>query len=249
MLVVSDKRLVPVQINTTVLQGDDGAYYYLHRDLYDQLTIIWDKYERGDLIHLVAAQIKDGMAGVDTWPDNVQTFYNLAPSPLKAAAPFLFLVTGVEQLTSMEDMCGALTVVSMSINLKQFLRVDKSIRAAVTFSLHVREEYRTYWDRFFQENPEFGEAVTLPPPRPTVQQVPTPDGGMIVVDEESGEEEVVQVTAPLTIDWDAMMAEMTADLAPAKPAAGNDDGGSGDDHSAAAATAGGGSGFDLMDDL
>lgn len=203
MLVISPKRLVPVQINTTVLQGDDGNYYYLHRDLYDQLTILWDAYGYGAQMNLML-QILYGDS-VKEFPENVQRFYDAVPDPLKAAAPFLMMVQGVEQLTTMEDMCGALTVISMSIHLRRVMKVDKSIRAAVTFSLHIREEYRTHWDRFFQENPEFGTAVTLPPPPPTVTQIATPEGGMVVRDEETGEEEAVTFTTPPSeINFDFM---------------------------------------------
>lgn len=247
MLVVSDKRLVPVQINTTVLQGEDGEYYYLHRDLYDQLTILWDQYQYGDAMHLLAGAIKEGVGAPEIWPENIRNFYFTVPAPLKAAAPFLFLIDQVDELETIEDMCGALTVISMSINLRRITKVDRSIRAALTFSLHVREEYKPHWDRFFQENPEFGEAVTLPTPRPTTTQVPTPDGGMIVVDEETGEEEeIVYTSSPSEIDWGAMMADLTADMAPAstpEPAT------TAPASSSTPASAGGGSGFDLFGDM
>ncbi len=209
MLVVSPKRLVPVQINTTVLQGEDGNYYYLHRDLYDQLVVLADAYDYGARMDLLIKSL----TGEDrALPDNVKNFFDTVPLPVKMAAPYLLLVNGVEQLETIEDMCGALTVISMSINLRRILKVDKSIRAAVTFSLHIREEYRTHWDRFFQENPEFGTAVTLPPPPPANAFIPTPEGTTIVHDNTTGEEKEVQYTTPIAdFDFDSLLSGIVAE--------------------------------------
>ncbi len=224
MLVVSPKRLVPVQINTTVLQGEDGNYYYLHRDLYDQLVVLADAYDYGDRLDLLTK----ALMGEDTaLPENVLMFFNTVPSPIKMAAPFLLLVKDVDKLETIEDMCGALTVISMSINLRRILKVDKSIRAAVTFSLHIKEEYRAHWDRFFQENPEFGAAVTLPPAGPANTFIPTPEGTTVIRNEETGEEQEVQYTSdPSAFDFDALLANIveeevasqTADTTSSAPA-------------------------------
>ena len=186
MLVTTNKRLVPSQVNTIILQGEDGMYYYLHRDLYDQLTVLYDNYSFGENTHILCNLIGYPM---DTWPDNVRHFYETAPGPIKMAAPYLMLVTRVEELSTMEDMCGALTVISMSINLRRFPKVDKSIRASITFSLYIREEYRMHWDRFFQENLEFEQlqsGAAVPAPR-AYTHVPTPTGH-IAVNEETKEE-------------------------------------------------------------
>ena len=210
MLVVSNKRLVPVQINTTVLQGDDGNYYYIHRDLYDQLVILADAYDNGSRIDLITKTL----LGEDKpLPENLQGFFDTVPMPLKLATPFLLLVKDAEKLQTIEDMCGALTVISMSINLRRILKVDKSIRAAVTFSLHVTEEYRTHWDRFFQENPEFGTAVTLPTTQRGNDFIPTPEGTTIIRDAETGEEQEVQFTTPMEdFDFGALLNDVVAEM-------------------------------------
>lgn len=209
MLVVSNKRLVPVQINTTILQGDDGNYYYLHRDLYDQLVILADSYDNGERLDLL---IKTLVGEDKALPENLQRFYDTVPLPLKLAAPFLLQVKGCEDLDTIEDMCGALTVISMSVNLRRILKVDKSLRAAATFSLHVREEYRTHWDRFFQENPEFGAAVTLPATQQANKFIPTPQGTTIIQDAETGEEQEVTFTTPIEdFDFEALMGDLVAE--------------------------------------
>lgn len=246
MLVVSNKRLVPVQINTTVLQGEDGNYYYLHRDLYDQLTVLWDVYHYGEQMHTLAHQVKESLNGYETWPENIKRFYDTVPAPLKAAAPFLALVEHVEELETIEDMCGALTVISMSINMRRLPLVARELRAALSFSLHVREEYKPQWDRFFQENPEFGTAVSLPEPRSPIVQMPQPGNNMIVVDEDTGDEEEIHYTSdPSSFDFEKMMADLTADL----PSSSAIDEPADSGEPAAAATAGGGSGFDLLNGI
>lgn len=218
MLVCSPKRLVPVQINTTILQGEDGTYYYLHRDLYDQLVILADAYENGERMDLLLKTL----TGEDTaMPENLQRFFDTVPLPLKMAAPFLMQVKGCEKLETIEDMCGALTVMSMSINLRRILKVDKSIRAAATFSLHITEEYRMHWDRFFQENPEFGAAVTLPAPAPTTTFIPTPEGTTVIRDETTGEEQEVVFTTPIEdFDFNSLMEGLVAEATEEAQAAG-----------------------------
>ena len=213
MLVVSNKRLVPVQINTMILQGEDGNYYYLHRDLYDQLVMLSGLYENGARIDLIVKNL----TGEDTpLPENMQMFYDTVPMPIKMAAPFLLMIEGGEKLSSIDDMCGALTILTMSVNLRLALKVDKSLRAACTLSLHVVEEYRTHWDRFFQENPEFGSAVTLPAPLPTTNHIPTPEGTTIIQNKETGDEMEVTFTTPIeSFDFDKLLGEVVeANMAP-----------------------------------
>lgn len=226
MLVCSNKRLVPVQINTTILQGDDGTYYYLHRDLYDQLTILADSFDYGEHINLITKILTE----VDQpLPENLQRFYDTVPMPIKMAAPFLMLIKGYEKLDSIEEMCGALTVISMSANLRRILKVPKELRAPVTFSLHITEEYKTAWDRFFQENPEFGTAVTLPTPGPVNNFIPTPEGTTVVQNTQTGEEVEINYTSKEEdVDYDALLADLmstaqeqsgkAADETPASPA-------------------------------
>lgn len=191
MLVVSEKRLVPAHINTIVLQGDDGMYYYMHRDFYDQMVVLTDTYVHGDKISVLTQKLfgKD----FTEFPANVLDFYDRVPWPVKMAAPFLLLVNKVEQLTEFIDLVGAVSVMSMSLNMRMMTKLPKEVLAAVTFSLHVREEYQPTWDRFFQENPEYGVQVTIPAPVPTVRTIETPTGP-VMVDEETGEEAEVVTT-------------------------------------------------------
>lgn len=246
MLVVSDKRLVPAQINTIVLQGEDGLYYYLHRDLYDQLVILSDNYKYGEIIiALVKSLAGDSIKAFEDQPQTVQDFYARVPWPLKAAAPFLNMVDRVDELTDFEDQCGALSVLSMSVNLRRVPTVPKEMRASLRFSLHVREEYKPQWDRFFQENPEFGVAVTLPAPQSGYSHISTQQGTTIVTDPETGEEEEISYASdPADFDFEAMMASMTSDLAAPAPAPSDPA-----PTPTAPVAAGGGSGFAMLDGI
>lgn len=208
MLVISPKRLMPAHINTTILQGDDGSYYYLHRDLYDQLTIIWDTFDYGDTIDQLCSLL--GVRLISQWPDNVMRFYNEAPAPLRAAAPYIMLVKEAEKLETLEDMCGALSVMSMTLDFRKMLKVDRSIRASVSFSLHIREEYRVSWDRFFQENPEFG-TIEMPMPAPKYNQIETPTSTVVQDAETYEEEEVTVVGSEANIDW-SFLTEAVQDV-------------------------------------
>lgn len=242
MLVVSEKRLVPVHINTIVLQGDDGMYYYMHRDFYDQMVVLTDTYVHGDKVDVLTQKLfgKD----FKEFPTNVQEFYDRVPWPVKMAAPFLMLVNKVEQLTEFVDLVGAVSVMSMSLNMRMMTKLPKEVLAAVTFSLHVREEYQPTWDRFFQENPEYGAQVTIPAPTPTVHSIETPTG-TVMVDEETGEEvNVITTDEGLSAGlFDSFMDAM-AGLTNA-----DDDEDGGDAGEPEDTSAGGGSGFSALEGL
>lgn len=207
MLVVSEKRLVPVHINTIVLQGEDGLYYYLHRDLYDQLTVLSDIYGYGEKFDPYVKNLTD-VPSMKELPANVLEFYERTPWPIKAAAPFLMYISKVAELTAFEDMVGAISVMSMSINFRTIPKVDKALRAALSFSLSIREEYQPTWDRFFQENPEYGAAAMVP--SYAAPNYTTSDGNTVVHNEETGVEEEVVVEGP-PLDLEALRAAMGMD--------------------------------------
>ena len=122
MLVVSNERLVPMTLNTMILQGDDGSFYYFNRDLYDQAVVLWDVCDYGEKTDIlinalgIATEATDGV---------VKEFYDKVPAPLKALAFFLPMVKGVEGFTSFEDLVGAISVMSMSINFRRMPKVPK----------------------------------------------------------------------------------------------------------------------------
>lgn len=246
MFVADKDRRVPANVNTMILQGDDGMYYYMHRDLYDQMVILADVYAYGEKINIMCNSVKEG-ASIENMPENLRDFYERVPWPIKAATPFLMLVNKVETLTDFYDLCGALSVMSMSVNLRRYLKVDKSLRAAVTFSLHVTEEYRPTWDRFFQENPVFGTNIVMPAPAPTVAHIPTPSGDVIAVDQETGEEEQIHYTSdPAKFDFSSL-AGLMDEFAPTSHDDDGDSDGDDDGDDEYNNAAGGGEGFDALE--
>lgn len=160
MLIRSDTRYVPTAVNMIVLQGEDGAYYYLHRSLYDQCVILRDQY-----IGLIPSFYK--LLGFEgEHPKVCDTFMESVPEPLDILAPFLGIITDCEKLDNIDDMCGAISSMSMSVDFRKMFKVPATVRASIKFSLSVREEYRVQWDRFFVETPTFeqvysGEAHTV----------------------------------------------------------------------------------------
>lgn len=151
MIVTSEKRYIPTAVNMIVLQGKDGRYYYLHRSLYDQCVVLYDQY-----MSLLPSFYK--MLGFETeHPSVCDTFMEEVPEPVNILGPFLGLVTGCEELDSIEEMCGALSSMSMSVDFRKMFKVPAQIRQSIKFSLSVREEYRIQWDRFFLETPEYDQ--------------------------------------------------------------------------------------------
>lgn len=149
MLIVSDKRYVPTTVNMIVLQGEDGLFYYMHRSLYDQCVLLYNTYST----RLDGAYKQLGFENMAAAPEPCHNFTDRTPEPIKILGPFLSLVTGCENLHSIEDMCGAITAMSMSINFSKLFRVPADVRSSIKFSLSVREEYKVQWDRFFMETP------------------------------------------------------------------------------------------------
>jgi hypothetical protein len=140
MLVVSKERYLPVTINTIVL-AKEGRYYYVHRDVYDQAVVLFDRYQTLDtLIHEInGSQISS---------DTVAWFFENAPKPINILAPFLTLVDG-EIEKDMEVICGVLHAITAMINVRNFILKPIEIRKSVSFSLSIKEEYEMAWDRFF----------------------------------------------------------------------------------------------------
>lgn len=206
MLVVSNERLVPLTLNTTVLQDEEGTFYYLNRDLYDQAVILWDVAEYGDQLDV----LKSALSMDGPLPPAAQNFYDKAPAPIKVLALFLPLVKGVDDFDNFDDIVGALSVMSMTINFRRMPKVPKEIRAALTFSASIKEEYRPSWDRFFLETPTY-DAISTAEPK-TVRTSSTPRGVNTVVDEESGEVQHIEYVEDPNYDPDAALKNSMAFL-------------------------------------
>lgn len=199
MLIVSKTRYVPTAVNMIVLQGKDDYFYYLHRSLYDQCVILRDQY-----LHLLPSFYK--LLGFDgAHPAVCDTFMERAPEPMDILGPLLTLVTGCEQLETIEDMCGALSSMSMSIDFRRMFKVPVQVRQSIKFSLSVREEYRVQWDRFFLETPEFAQ-ISLRMVR-TQGPMEARERGEIQLPEEEDINEIVY-TGDVAYNMDDLLAQM-----------------------------------------
>lgn len=144
MLIFSETRVVPPMVNIMTLEDNNGNYYYVHRDLYDQAVILSDSYQdnpMGFRLMLAGAHAKEC----------AERFFKEAPKPINILGYFLELIDSTEEFETMEDMCGALHVMSLTLNFRQFLKVNMDLRKSVRYSLSIREEYQLSYDRFFTE--------------------------------------------------------------------------------------------------
>lgn len=147
MLIFSENRLVPTEVNMlTIKAKDDSGYFYIHRLLYDQAVIISDIY--GDDYMSLIKEI----TGSPISRNDADYFYETAPAPINILGAFLLLVN--EEIIDFVDMVGAIHVMSGPIHLRNMLKVPFMIRnTPITFSLSIREEYQLAWDNFFQNTP------------------------------------------------------------------------------------------------
>lgn len=140
MIVVSKKRYLPVMVNTIVLSKDNW-YFYIHRDVYDQVVVLSDRYD-------TLKSLVDLLGGTQPNDDVVSWFYTNAPKPLNILAPYLNLIDG--KIDKDMELCGGvLHVITAMINVRSFILKPIEIRKSVSFSLTIREEYELAWERFF----------------------------------------------------------------------------------------------------
>lgn len=150
MLIYSEQRLVPTDVNMMVIAGMNG-FFYVHRALYDQAVILDDIYsEEHELLIKAITNSTESRADVDR-------FFTEVPRPLNIFAPFLLLVK--EEIEDIVDMIGAIHAMSGPINLRKMLKVPFDMRNTPSFSLSIRDEYQLAWDRFFMNTMPYGQEI------------------------------------------------------------------------------------------
>lgn len=155
MLIYSEDRLVPTDVNMMVIRGKNNiGFFYIHRSLYDQAVIINDIYEE-DVNMLIKA-----LTGKEDSRPDVDKFLEEVPQPLNIFAPYLLLIK--DELEELEDMVGAIHVMSGPLNLRKMLKIPFEMRNTPTFSLTIREEYQVAWDRFFQTTMPYSSDMWRP---------------------------------------------------------------------------------------
>lgn len=150
MLIYSEERLVPTDVNMMIIRAKDNiGYFYIHRSLYDQAVIIDDIYADSP------EQLRIALTGKCDTREDMEIFEEKAPKPLAILSSFLLLVDA--PLKSFEDMVGALHVMSGPLNLRKMLKIPFEMRNTPSFSLSIREEYQLAWDRFFQNTMPYSD--------------------------------------------------------------------------------------------
>ena len=154
MLIYSEERVVPTDVNMMVLSTPQGGYLYVHRALYDQAVVIDDIYQ-DELEVLIEA-----LTGKREARKDVITFMENTPRPISILGPFLLLVKG--ELENYVDMVGAIHAMSGPINFRKLLKIPFEMRNTPSFSLSIKEEYSIAWDRFFMTTMPFGAEMVAP---------------------------------------------------------------------------------------
>lgn len=143
MLIYSESRLVPTDVNMMTIRAKDNiGYFYIHRSLYDQAVVIDDIYGEAP------EKLREALTGKDATREDLAVFEEKAPKPIAILSNFLLLVDA--PLDTFEDMVGAIHVMSGPVNLRNMLKFSFEMRNTPHFSLSIREEYQLAWDRFFQ---------------------------------------------------------------------------------------------------
>lgn len=157
MLYYSEERFIPTNNNIMVIENIDGAYFYVHRSLYDQAVILDDEF--GDKKEALYSLLDIDTTDV---PSCIEFFELRAPKPLSILGCFLSLVRDYALLPDedIKTLCGVIHQISI-IDLRKFVKLPKEVRASTSFSLSIKEEYQLAWDRFFQECIPYDEEMFL----------------------------------------------------------------------------------------
>lgn len=145
MLIYSENRYISTETNMMIIRARDNiGYYYVHRALYDQAVVLDYKFSEDylDLCEIITGN-RNSRSDVDR-------FVSELPKPLNILGCFLLLVE--DELEDLMDMVGAIHVMSNSIDYSKYITVPAEMRASVSFSLSIREEYELPWDRFLKES-------------------------------------------------------------------------------------------------
>ena len=190
MIVVSDERYVPTTPGIITLQDADGVYYYVHKTLYEQATILEDRY--GESIETLQKLIGGN-------PENVaiEKFVKYVPRPVSIMGYFLALLT--DDIDDFEDAVGALDAMSSAINLRNLIKQPEAIRQTIRFGMSIRNEYRDSWEHFLQTCYSYDEvkaamsgsssrSVDVRPQPATTYYAPTPAQAVIPDPEPEDEE-------------------------------------------------------------
>jgi hypothetical protein len=189
MLVASEKRYIPTEVNMIVLKKDE-VYFYVHRDLYDKATILNDRYK--DKL----AVLWELMPATNANDEAVTFWYNNAPVPLNILAPYLKIFDVALEATVI-SLAGALHIIGKSFDVLRYLMMPKELRNSVVMSVTLDETYEMEWEALFRGmlDYEARNVPTMPQYAPMPYAMPYPAPGayappaLVPAEEEDEEDE------------------------------------------------------------
>ena len=157
MLVYSEIRYMPTDLNIIILQDSAKNYLYIHRMLYDDAVVLSHIFNN-DYQALAAKISPTGDIPEDR--QDIEFFYSHVPAPVNILAPYLLLC--VERFDTLEDMIGAIHVMSNTFSFRKLPDIPKEVRLnSMTFSMSITEEYQLSWDLFFSKCIVYSEDLLL----------------------------------------------------------------------------------------
>lgn len=140
MILYKTKPLSIAQENTIMLETDDGsAFIYLSKSTYDQALLLSDRFE-GELSYLK----KTVLDGEGTNDEAILYFFENAPEPINILAPYIGLIK-VDLPSDLRELCGALHMISMSIDFNEFTKVPAGVRKEVSFTKNTIRRFEQSW--------------------------------------------------------------------------------------------------------
>lgn len=230
MILFKKNELKLAQQNIVMLEMEnDAGFIYMSLNTYNQAVLLNDRFETETVLINRALGINQ-----ESNPNAkaMDYFFNVVPEPLHILTPFLGLVKeSVKLEEDMEQLCGVLHQMSMTIDFNEFTKVPSDIRACVEFSKSMVMGYKTSWEDILMKlkvNELDKETITLDfikevveaitPAIGSVQQgytapvtqpvyaAPTTQPDYQNVEEDEDEEEEIDIWAQL----DAIMKEESA---------------------------------------
>ena len=190
MLIYSKTLMSTTMLNTIILRGPDDGYLYLNLDTYNQAYELYLKH--GD-----ALTLSNRLDGENNEKLRV-SFAEKLPVPVNMFVPFLSYVTEELSEDNIEDIIGALHIITSTLRLPLITGMPRSVQACITFGHSIKNEYKLSWENFFTTFAR-NDAVCLnsapiynssapPKPAPVKETLPPVSDGMLYMDDMSDED-------------------------------------------------------------
>jgi hypothetical protein len=148
MILFKNKPISIAQENCIMLELENGEdpdnsnFVYLSKSTYDQALLLSDRFE-GECTYL-NEKINGKDRSMIVNDHTIDYFFKNAPEPINILAPYLGLID-FKLDEDLEQLCGALHMLSMTIDFNEFSKVPDTVRANVRFSRSTIKRYKQNW--------------------------------------------------------------------------------------------------------